>query len=36
MAFKDNMTRSMEEDWKTEKKSILQSLSSQHAALPQV
>lgn len=30
------MMRSMAEDWKAEKKVILQTLSAQHSALPQV
>jgi hypothetical protein len=34
VAFKDSVVRSMEADWKAEKKSILQSLSAQHTALP--
>ena len=34
-AFQDNMARSLEADWKAEKKHILQLLSTQPAALPQ-
>lgn len=34
-AFQDNMARRLEQDWKAEKKHILQLLSTQPAALPQ-